>query len=46
MKKTEFTSYSDDTTLYEAGSSIEDVILSLQESSDSKLSFDKHQNNL
>ena len=34
MKETEFTSYADDNTLHEAGNTIEDVILSLQESSE------------
>ena len=33
MKETEFTSYADDNTLYDAGNSIEDIISSLQESS-------------
>ena len=32
-KETEFTSYADDNTLYDAGNSIEDIISSLQESS-------------
>ena len=32
MKETEFTSYADDNTLHDAGSTIEDVISSLQES--------------
>ena len=33
IKETEFTNYADDNTLYDAGNTIEDVILSLQESS-------------
>ena len=33
MKETEFTSYADDNTLYDAGNTIEEVISSLQESS-------------
>ena len=35
MKETEFTSYADDNTLYNAGNTIEDVISSLQESFES-----------
>ena len=34
MKETEFTSYSDDKNLYDAGNTIEDVISSIQESSE------------
>ena len=34
MKKTEFTSYADNNTLYDTGNTIEDVISSLQESSE------------
>ena len=34
MKKTEFTSYADDNTLHDASNTIEDVISSLQESSE------------
>ena len=34
MKDTEFTSYADDNTLYDAGNTTEDVISSLQESSE------------
>ena len=33
MKETEFTSYTDDNTLYDAGNTIENVISSLQGSS-------------
>ena len=33
MKKTEFTTYVNDNTLYDAGNTIEDVISSLEESS-------------
>ena len=33
IDETEFASYADDNTLYDAGNTIEDVILSLQESS-------------
>ena len=36
MKETEFTSYADDSTLYNAGNAIEDVISSLQESSEKR----------
>ena len=34
MKETEFTSYTDDNNLYDAGNTIKDVISSLQESSE------------
>ena len=34
MKETEFTSYADNNTLYDTGNTIEDVISSLQESSE------------
>ena len=34
MKETEFTSYVDDNTLYDTGNTIEDVVSSLQKSSE------------
>ena len=34
MKETEFSTYADDNTLYDAGNTIEDVISSLQKSSE------------